>query len=278
MDRPPAAQNSFGSSPPWTFSGPPLRPCPADIATYERIVRQFVQSPTPKVLMWGVTPEIAEMNWPSGTDFLAIDPSPEAIEQAWPGDVPGERRALCGNWFDQPAQLAKRHVIIGDGAFSLLKFPDGYLQLAQRARELLTRNGVLILRPFLAAAKGLSTEAIYRLVWERRFGNFDLFKISLAQSLVDANRSVDSSRVYDSWAGSGISEDALVKATGWPREAIRTMDHFRDQTQRMSFPRLKEFLEILSHDLDVLEVNIPDYEMGDAFPIVAFRKRRATSR
>ena len=87
------------------------------------------------------------MAWPDGTELLAIDHSPQMIESVWPGDVPGFRTALRGDWAERMRLSGgSLDLVIGDGSLSCVRCPEEYRKLTDKAAGSLRAGGLLILR------------------------------------------------------------------------------------------------------------------------------------
>src|SRR3954463_7015040 len=111
----------------WQHYASPLRPHTDDL----RIMRGMLQRwharraiEKPNVFMCGVTPEIATMDWPFPIDLLAMDQAASMVQIVWPGDVPGVRRAVVGNWMQNGLAAASQDIVIGDGGFGFFPYPD----------------------------------------------------------------------------------------------------------------------------------------------------------
>lgn len=81
----------------------PLRPCAEDIGIIHQIIHEWHErhsAPKPHALLFGVTPEIANLAWPANTFLRAFEKSQAMIDVVWPGDIPNQRQAVCGDWFD----------------------------------------------------------------------------------------------------------------------------------------------------------------------------------
>src|SRR5262245_21927516 len=88
----------------WQWLGSPLRPAAEDIRIAERCVGQWYDNTRPPVtraLLFGVTPEVARMSWPSGTRLAAVDHNRTMIRGVWPG-APLGHPALCAEWHALP--------------------------------------------------------------------------------------------------------------------------------------------------------------------------------
>jgi hypothetical protein len=265
----------------WHLYGPPLRPCAEDVRAIEQAVRAFAdQSDEPlKVLLWGVTPEIAAMSWPAGTRLLALDKSQSMIDLVWPGDRDGFRQAVLADWFEYKCTDGRHDIVIGDGNFAPLEFPRGYRALAAVAHEALTDTGILLSRFFVRTAQVETPDAVFEDLLANRIGSFHAFKIRLAAALQEsAEAGVAVSDVFAAWKRAGIDLGALLTMTGWRRETVEMIYLYEGKTSRLSFPDVAEIEAVMSEHFDHLETRYLDYEMGDRCPILTYRVRRKTSR
>jgi hypothetical protein len=162
--------------------GPPMRPCEEDIRAMERFV---AQATTPaasrhgvKTLLWGVTPEIAAMTWPNGTSLLAVEQSEAMIEGVWPGDIPDYRSVKQGDWLDLPVAAASQDVIIGDGCFTCMEYPDGYRTLAASAHRVLNARGRLIIRFFVRPEEDETPDHVLQEVMAGKIGSFHVMPLN----------------------------------------------------------------------------------------------------
>jgi hypothetical protein len=260
----------------WSLLGPPLRPCAADIAVMERAVRAEGDRCAPRPLrgvLFGVTPEIAEMAWPPGSELLAADRSPEMLEAVWPGDRPG-RRAVCGDWIELLAAHAPFDVAIGDGNLTTLDFPDEWERLARSAYEALSEAGVVIVRCRILPEVTETPEGIFRDLSTRRIGSFHAFKLRLAMALQPApGTGVRLHDVWQCWRDSGVNEARLQADTGWPLEVIRTMDLYRDKPLRLTFPTRLQTLATFQDGFRLESCVEGAYELGSCNPLLVFRRR-----
>ena len=259
----------------WT---PPLRPSREDIEAMENAVtssRDSFTGHTCKAILWGVTPEIANMSWPNGTEILAIDESEEMIKFVWPGDIEGFRKTYCGQWIDT-ASIAKdlASVIIGDGCFNALDYPDGFQKLAVTAYKALQNNGILIMRFFLRPETHEERDAIFQELMTNKIGNFHVFRFRLAMSLQkDVQRGARMQDLWHEWKDSGIDMEELITLTGWPKEIINTIGHYKDSNARIVFPIIEELEPIFSDLFRTTAITFPKYEMGKLCPTLVFEKR-----
>jgi hypothetical protein len=261
----------------WRHYGSPLRPCAADVRVMEESVRRWCpdhRTRPLKVLLWGVTPEIATMAWPDGTELLAVDKSRAMIQHVWPGDIAGRRKAVCADWFEFACGADRYDVVIGDGNFAILDFPGQYRTLAAMARDSLAGDGVLITRFFVQPAANETPEAVFEDLLANRIRSFHSFKFRLAMALQESARSgVRMGDVFSAWKSAHIDIEALMATTGWPREGIETIRLYDGKDSRLSFPSAVQIEALMSEHFDKLDERYLPYELGERCPILSFRPR-----
>src|SRR3954465_4936031 len=114
----------------WAHIKPPLRPCTADLAQVRAVIaRHYQDGSRGDALLFGVTPELALLSFPSGVKLRAFDQSQPMIAAVWPGDT-GERSARLGNWFSLDVPDASIALALADGCLTTLDFPLGYQRFA----------------------------------------------------------------------------------------------------------------------------------------------------
>src|SRR5215211_3787901 len=87
--------------------GSPLRPVEPDIEFLQTTIAAWAQTNQVDRLrgtILGVTPELARMQWPDGSQVLAVDKSMPMAKTSWPGNLPDRRAVVCGNWLALPRQ------------------------------------------------------------------------------------------------------------------------------------------------------------------------------
>jgi hypothetical protein len=237
-------------------------------ARAERCPRQPLRA-----FLLGVTPELAGMRWPPGTEVLAADRSAEMLKWVWPGDRPG-RRAECMDWFSALSSFGPFGVVVGDGSPIHLRYPQQWRTFAHATRDALAEAGLLVLRFFVLPAALEAPAKVFSDLAEGRIGSFHTFKFRLAMALQpEPGAGVVLDDVWRCWTDAGIDELRLQAATGWPLEAIRTIQLYRGKLVKHTYPTIEQVRDVFSGGWDV-ELNVtPDYEMGDRCPLFVFRRR-----
>jgi SAM-dependent methyltransferase len=226
----------------------------------------------PRVLLLGVTPEIASMPWPEHTQLQAIDRSGEMIELVWPGDFPGRREARLGEWLQLPFADHEFDIIIGDGCFIHMDYPHGWRSLGKSLRRVLKDDGLLILRFFVQEGTRESIEDVYADLRRGAIGSFHAFKWRLAMAMQATSADgVCLHDIWENWISSGVSVPALSAQCGWAPESIQTIALYREKRVNHSFPTLDEAIATLQPSFRRDTVHHPGYELGGRCPIVTFR-------
>jgi hypothetical protein len=255
----------------WQLIGPPLRPCPTDIEYLAGSVARLCAHPK-SVLLLGVTPEIAEMAWGAGCQLVAVDKSEGMVRGVWPGDTPN-RRALVADWFSLAVPEAPFDVVVGDGVFSLLAFPEGYAQFAGALGALVKPGGLLSLRLFCRPEASESVDQVIAATAAGAIGNFNIFKWRLAMALQgEATRGVRLADIYRTFVERTGGVAALASRTGWPAAIIGSIEGYRDIEDRYSYSSEREVADCLADGFDLVETWRPGYELGERCPHLSFRR------
>jgi len=229
-----------------------------------------------RVILWGVTPELALMPWPQGAEILAIDRSELMIQSVWPGDVPGMRRAVCGEWRDTlRISGGGCDLLIGDGCLGTSCYPDEYVELTEAAADSLRQGALFVMRLHAHPDGKETTQRVVDDLLNLRIGNFHVFKFRLAMSVQESPEAgVELGHVWDRWRSLRIDEEELAKLTGWDPKVIDTINLYHDKKTRYFFPTLNQHLRIFQQRLDVQKIHVPEYEMGERRPIVMLARNR----
>jgi len=259
----------------WQWIASPLRPAPEEIAFAEQAVSEWHrknQSPAINALLLGVTPEIALMQWPATTQLVAIDHSQAMIDGVWPGDTPA-RTARCAEWVRLPLPDASQHIVIGDGCFNALLYPE-YQRAVSEARRVVRDNGIVVIRFFLRPEISEPVDTVVDDLIHGRIGNFHVFKWRLAMALhgtlKDGVRLAD---IWDTWHAEVPDPESLAAKLGWPREVVRTINNYRGVATRYTFPTLAEAGAAMARAFIETNCFFSKYELGERCPTLVFRPR-----
>ncbi len=262
----------------WDLVGQPLRPCPEDIELLERLVGEAAArgaGGVTRALLLGVTPEIARMRWPAGTRLLALDSSAGMIRNLWPRHDAPDAVAARADWTAMPVRDGACDVVMGDGIFTTLPFPDQVLALAAEVRRVLRDTGLLTLRLFARPEEPEPLEAIFADVCEGRTRNPHILPWRIAMAVHgDLSQGARLGDVWDAWRAHVPDPGAVLRRLGWPPDAMDFLEVYRDVDARVTMPTLGEVRDVLARDFVERECHTPEYEAGGQYPTVTFAPRR----
>lgn len=259
----------------WRHFRSPLRPADQDVRWMEQVLgSQKLQRHT--ALLLGATPELASMAWPTGTRLIGIDQSAGMLQHVWPSSgLPEVAQAVCGDWECLPLPDSALDAIVGDGVLAFFLSPNGLPGFAREIRRVLTDTGLLLVRVFVRPPVTESLEQIHTDLAAGSIGNFHAYKwrlvMALQPSLAEGVKPAD---VWQHWRECWPDSAALAAASGWPQVEIDTIDAYREARSTYYFPTLEELHQALEPYFEVIDSNIPDYELGDRCPSLALRPRR----
>lgn len=255
----------------WT---PPLRPSRPDIDAMERAAGEMAArlGRGLNAVLWGVTPEIAGMDWPPATRLTAIEKAADMIQWVWPGDRPGFREAIQEDWIRTPDLLEEpADLVIGDGCFNTLAFPRRWQAYAAAARRALTPQGCMVMRFYVQLPRRQAVDEVLTDLRDGRTRGFHVFKFQLAMAIqADSGTGVRLHDVWELWRRVVPEVEPRIPALGWSREMIDTIEIYRGQETRYWFPTFEEVAGALEPQFRLQWASWPDYEMGDRCPVGVF--------
>lgn len=257
----------------WRYIGPPLRPVPEDLGLLQAFVARW-RAARPdrgpaRVLLLGVTPEIASMQWPADTRVYGSDRSFAMIRAVWPVRAACAAGAVNTLWQRLPFPPACFDLVLGDGSFAMEEFPAGYHRLCLSLRQVLRPDGRLIARFYVRPEEPESADQVFSDLRAGRIGSFHTFKWRLAMALYDGRaQRVRLSDIWQRWHDERLDAQALSGRTGWAPEVIATIDAYRGAPACYSFPTLDELRATLAAGFREDDCRVPGYELGERCPIL----------
>jgi SAM-dependent methyltransferase len=257
----------------WRHVGRPLKPGPDDIALFERFAAVAAGRGNCGLdaLLLGVTPEVAECRWPSGTRLTAVDFSLAMIRSLWPA-----RAALgvaCANWLALPMASRSVGFVIGDGCHAVLAFPRDVNAMAREVARVLRPGGMFVMRAFVRPDPGETAADVERDLAAGRIGSVHVLKWRLFAAL---SRNSESGTllgdVWNAWDGMRASAAACLGRPGWSEPEMGTIEVYRgDRTTRFYFPKLEEIRGLLLEWFSGVEIFYGNYELADRCPIIVLK-------
>lgn len=257
----------------WRFSEP-LTPGRADISWYERRTAQCMPAPA-RVLLLGVTPGIAAMQWPRDTALTAVDWSANMLKSVWPAArAPRGSSLACADWRELPVASACIDHVVGDGCYTALTKVSEVALVNAEIHRVLKPGGSVLMRCFCRPAARLQADALFERLFAGAIANLDLFRFLLAMALYEsADAQVTRRAVWELWARHVPDARALQARMGWADDDVANMERNATVTHTYCFPTLDELRALWAPRFDLIAAEAPEYPWGALFPRVVLRAR-----
>ncbi len=262
----------------WHLVGPPLRPGNADITLFEEIIRRRASDLARPLrgLILGVTPELANLDWPADTELKALDGSGEMVSAVWDRS---RGQAIVGSWTATPIETDSQDVIVCDGGVGLLSYPDGQSELLREMVRLLAPGGVFAARLFAPGNCPDSMEQLQADLERGAVPSLDMLKFRLWGLLqADVASGVRPAEVVSTIERFVGDAATLSRRFGWPAAHVETLELHRHNDARycLSNADTLGWLAGPVPGLEMLETRYPDHAVGAGCPVVSFRHTPAT--
>jgi SAM-dependent methyltransferase len=252
----------------WRFSAPPLRPH-ADVCEQ---VRKHLASHADRVLLLGVTPELADV----GVQTFAIDTSESATTIIWPGNTVA-RRAMLGDWRQLPCANGSVSAAIGDGSLNCVEYPSGYRRIFAELSRVVRSGGRIVIRAYLTPSPCESIAAVRDAALAGRVGNIHALKLRLAMAIGAQQESpnVAVQEILRVFNREFPDRSALRRATGWRTEDIvAQLDAYNDLPEVYSFPTREHLLTCVPGELKTPRLASSGmYELAERCPLLVMDVR-----
>ena len=250
----------------WSRIGPPLRPTPEMAGLY----RDAVESDGKRVLLFGVTPELADL----GRELIAVDRSGDMVGRVWPGNGPRRRVALA-RWQALPIADESIDAAVGDGVFNVNPFPEDAEQTFAELARVLRPGGRVAMRGFCSPEQAETLSDVRQAAFDGEIGSFHALRWRVAMAVVaeQGSPNVPVTRILGAFNETFPDRAALGQRTGWSAETIATIDAYAGMKEVYSFPseaQIKAFLSRRFTGLGRLESG--RYPLAERCPLILFRK------
>jgi SAM-dependent methyltransferase len=246
----------------WSRLTPPLRPPPAAVAA----VKAQVGGGRGRALLLGVTPELAGI----APRLVAVDRNPAMIAALWPGDS-ASRHALVGDWRRLSFARAAFALCIGDGSLSSLEHPGDVAAAARELARTVESGGRIVCRLYLSPQRAESVAALRDAAMAGRAGNFHGFKMRLAMALAAREKqpNIRVAAIRDAFDTLFADRDGLVRATGWRRDQVDTIDFYEGSAVSYSFPTQDQLLAAVAPAFSAVRL-VPSgaYDLAERCPLL----------
>ncbi|HEY0445934.1 MAG TPA: class I SAM-dependent methyltransferase [Allosphingosinicella sp.] len=192
------------------------------------------------VLLLGVTPELAAVPG----HVIAVDWSARMIAAAWPGDS-GRRKAVLGDWRRLPLERGSVGAAIGDGCFTMLRYPDEQPLLLEQLRHAVRPGGSAIIRCFATPEPGETVDEVRADAFAGGLG-FHEFKLrfNMAVALEKSDGNICSQALFERFQAVFPDRAALSAATGWSLAEIAEVDAYKGSRHRHCYPSRRQLVEL----------------------------------
>ena len=264
----------------WAKIASPLRPAAEDCALYRAALAQSIperQRDAARVLVLGVTPELASLPFGSAVELVACDHAMGMARHLWPlRKFSGAHAAvLNADWLAMPLAASRFDIAVGDGSLSQLDFPREYRRVVGELQRVLRPRALLVLRLYCRPDPPETADAVFDDLRAGRVAGFHAFKLRLLIAMHGRGPGAKLADIWQRWTAEFPDAGTTAKLSGWPRGTIDTMEAYRDAPARYSFPTLEEVRAALAPDFEFVHAAYPHYELGERCPVVSFRRRAA---
>jgi hypothetical protein len=257
----------------WDQVGPPLRPSPEDIGFCTDIVHKWCQhKDAPRVLLFGVTPELFRLSWPAGTNIVAVDNTQAMIDNVWPGP---KEAVQCKNWLDLALPDKSRDIALCDGGLHLLAYPKEQQKLVHILSSVVSEGGLCILRLFVPPKKKESSDIVLQDFLEGRIPDLNILKLRLAMSLMDrTEEGVELGNVWHTVYKIVPDLEVLAVKIGWLKEHMLAINAYRGSKARYYFATADQVIGMFCKNPGGFKIHTlytPSYELGEQCPTIVFQ-------
>ena len=245
----------------WPNLTAPLRPHPDVVSA---VAAEIARRPG-RALLLGVTPELAGI----AADLVAIDRNLNMVENVWPGNSTG-RHAVVGDWTNANFRDSSFAVGIGDGSLNSLRFSDEVLRVCAELRRLLEPGGKFVCRIYVAEPTDRIAD-VAEAALAGHFQNFHAFKMRLAMAIAveTAEPNVRVQVLLDTIKQLFPDRAEMVRATGWDRAHVDTIDFYQNSTAATSYPTQDQWRATLAGLFSGMRL-VPTgrYELAERCPLL----------
>jgi hypothetical protein len=262
----------------WHHVVPPLRPAIQDLAFYWSAAEEWIRMHgAPRVLLLGVTPQLYNLPWPLGTDFLAIDRTQSMIDLLWAGP---REAVLCSDWRSMALPDGSRDIVLCDGGLHLLTYPEEQQRLILLLKHLLSEKGICLLRLFVPPKHSESPEAVVADLFNRKISNLSILKLRMGLALRDnAVRGVALEEIFQKIQEAAPDLENLAAKIGWPAEHMLAIRGYQGVDFRYYYVTVQEASDMFCINpggFQIERLETPSYELGHCCPTLII-KRCATA-
>lgn len=246
----------------WVTLKPPLRPHETVAAAVRDLLPEH--DACAPVLLLGVTPELAVL----ASYTIAVDWSARMIAIAWPGDS-DTRKAVLGDWRRLPLADGSVAAAIGDGCFTMLRFPDEQPLLLEQLRLVVRPGGRAIIRCFATPEEGETVAEVRAATLAGGIG-FHAFKLrfNMAVARENGHENVRSEQLFDRFQSVFPDRQALSLASGWSLSAIAEIDAYAGSPYIHCYPSRQQMMDLIPKWAEACFIETHGYPLAERCPLL----------
>lgn len=253
----------------WPTIPPPLIPTPEDIQLLRKMCPPELLLPasSPRILMLGATPALAEAGWPAAAELHAVDYDQVMLDLFEQSAFRAHRHSA--RWQAMPFPDGHFDLVIGDCSLNALPGLADYDEVLKEIVRVSKSNAPLVSRFFMQSEPRLSLVTLV----ERSRTEFAHYSnpskrllIALAASHEDGhiNLADIAERVREQWGEIG---DYLA-ALGQTSEEIARTIHIYQRNQYLNYPTKARIASKLGRYFGQIAFEFPTYDCGGYCPMV----------
>jgi hypothetical protein len=255
----------------WPTIPSPFSPSSEDLALYQQACppELLAADATPRILLLGVTPQLANAPWPSGTELHAVDYDEQMIASLWHPREGAE--CHLSRWEEMPFPDAHFDLVIGDCPFNALPSQADYEGVLRQIARVRRPAAPLITRFFMHSEPRVTLAQLVDMAG----GALADLPTPATRLMIYMTASDEQGRLYnpagaqrirDEW---GDLETFLVAMGQAPedRELTKLVLSFE---QRVNYPTASEIRQHFAPFFDDIRFTYPTTGVGQNCPIVRF--------
>lgn len=253
----------------WPRIGPPLRPNIEDL-NYIIDKMKNQEDEALSILILGVTPEYYYLPWPTGSEIIALDCTPEMIEFVWPGS---KEQAILGDWRNIPLPDNKFDMALCDGGLLLLDYPIGHESMAKELARILKPNGLAAFRIFTKPLEPEPPENVISDLLDKKIRDLNCLKLRLGNAMQKRTETgVVLSDIWNTLRINTFNWNDLSKHLGWDIENLEAIDAYQNNSACYHFLSTKEADNLFERNgFECVSRHSPTYLMGSQCPTHFYR-------
>jgi hypothetical protein len=222
----------------------------------------------------GVTPELADLPFTQG---IAVDGCAEMVTHVWKERPNWE--VFVASW-KELSFLPQVEQVVGDGVFSVVKFPDDYYLIANQLKNHLSPDSNAVFRVFAFPYYRESLEEIYRKLDVGKIKTFHALKwhVAMCREIPVDNFNVKVTDILGLFNQAFPDREALLEHTKWDASVFTTLDVYEGSDAVRSFPPMTPIYDFFRKEFsDALQWrHNRGNEISDRCPIFAMSKINCT--